>query len=437
MKAVICGAGIAGLALAQPLAHHGWSVTVVEQAAAPRQQGYMIDFFGLGYDAAEQMGLLPRLKQLAYEVRELAYVDDTGRRRAGTDYDRFSSAVAGRMLSIMRPDLEQALHESLSSEVKLRYGCSIGKIANLPGGVSLTLTDGELLNADLLVGADGIHSKVRSLVFGPEEHFMRYLGLHTTAYTFSDPAIHAALQDRLCLTDTVDKMMGFYGLRDGDVAAFAVHRSADPALPHDIVTTLRETYASLGWLAPAALAQCPPAHEIYYDQVAQVEVPHWHRGRVALVGDACQAVSLIAGQGASLAMAGAYALAEHLSTAASVPEALSGHQRLWQPVVMAKQRSGRTGAEWFLPSSRVRLQLRRTILRLSAVPALNRVATTAFIGKTRVSLEDLSLNAPESTTMRQRQVRSSSTSASRSGPGTAVTYRMRRTSSGDPASGDH
>lgn len=393
MKAVICGAGVAGLALAHRLAYYGWSVTVVEKASAPRQQGYMIDFFGLGYEAAEHMGLLPRLKELAYEVGELAYVDGVGRRRAGTDYDRFAEAVAGRLVSIMRPDLELALRESLAPEVETRFSCSVREVSDLPDGVSVTLTDGESLEADLLIGADGIHSTVRELVFGPEKQFLRYLGMHTAAYTFADAAIRDALQDRLCLTDTTGKMMGFYSLRDGNVAAFMVHRSADPALPQDVVMTLRDTYASLGWLAPTALAHCPPRHEIYYDQVAQVEVPQWHRRHVALVGDACQAVSLIAGQGASLAMAGAYALAEQLKNAASVPEALSGYQMLWQPVVLATQQAGRAGAEWFLPSSRTRIHLRRTMLRLTRVPVLNRLSTQAFIGKTRISLDDLGSNA--------------------------------------------
>ncbi|MQA17082.1 MAG: FAD-dependent oxidoreductase [Pseudonocardiaceae bacterium] len=390
MRAVICGAGIAGLALAQRLACHGWDVTVVERAPGPRTQGYMIDFFGLGYEAAEQMGVLPRMRELAYQIREAKYVDEAGRRRAGLDYDRFARVVDGRLLSIMRPDLELALREQVADAVEIRFGHSITDIENSAERARVTLTDGAVLDADLLVGADGIHSTVRRMVFGDEQRFLRYLGLHTAAYAFDDAAIHGRLDDSFCLTDTTSKMMGFYGLRDSRVAVFAVHQSPDPTLPDDVRAAVRDTYSSLGWVAPDALARCPESHQVYYDQVAQVEVPEWSRGRVTLVGDACQAVSLLAGQGASLAVAGAYVLAEHLATADSVEQALVRYQRQWQPVVTSKQATGRSGIEWFLPSSPTRLRMRRIMTKLTVVPGLDRYVGNALVGKARVSLEELS-----------------------------------------------
>ncbi len=390
MKTVICGAGIAGLALAHRLTSHDWDVTLVEEAPSPRTQGYMIDFFGLGYEAAEKMGVLPRLQELGYQLTGAKSVDHAGRRRAGLNYDQFARALGGRLLSIMRPDLELALREQVGDTVDIRFGTSIAGFENSDKRVQVTLTDGSVLDADLLVGADGIHSTVRRMVFGDEQRFFRYLGLHTAAYTFYDPAIHEELDSSFCITDTTRKMMGFYGLRDGRVAVFTVHRSPDPELPGDVRSAVRDTYSSLGWVAPDALAKCPDSHEIYYDQVAQVEIPDWSRGRVTLVGDACQAVSLLAGQGASLAVAGAYVLAEQLAGAGSVHEALARYQAQWQPVVIAKQEAGRSGIEWFLPSSRTRLWLRRIAAKLTAVPGLDSVVSNALVGKSRVSLEELS-----------------------------------------------
>ncbi|MGH3948276.1 MAG: FAD-dependent monooxygenase [Pseudonocardiaceae bacterium] len=390
MRAVICGAGIVGLALAQRLTSHGWDVAVVEQASGPRTQGYMIDFFGLGYEAAEKMGVLPRLKELGYQVAELKYIDAAGRRCAGMHYDRFARVVDGRLLSIMRPDLELALREQVMDTVDVRFGCSVTGIENSSEGVRVTLTDGSVLDADLLVGADGIHSTVRRMVFGDEERFIRYLGLHTAAFTFEDPAVYQQIGDSFCLTDTTGKMMGFYGLRDGRVAVFTVHQEPDPTLPDDARTAVQDAYASLGWVAPAALEECPEPADIYYDQVAQVEVPQWSRGRVTLAGDACQAVSLLAGQGASLAVAGAYLLAEHLANTESVDEALARYQEQWQPIVTVKQEAGRRGIEWFLPSTTTRLWMRRIVLNLSAVRGLDRYFGSALVGKTRVSIDDLS-----------------------------------------------
>jgi 2-polyprenyl-6-methoxyphenol hydroxylase-like FAD-dependent oxidoreductase len=381
MKAVICGAGIAGLALAQRLCALHWDVVVLERAPGPRGQGYMIDFFGPGYAAAETMGVLPRLRELGYQVTELSYLDESGRRRAGLDYARFERLVHGRLLSVMRPDLELALRERVAGRADLRFGCSITQLANSADGVRVTLTDGTVLDADLLVGADGVHSAVRRMAFGPEERFFRYLGFHTAAFIFDDPWVYRQLDHRFCLTDTADRQMGFYGLRDGRVAAFAVHRTPDPTLPPDARLAVRRTYAGLGWVVPRALANCPEPSEVYYDQVAQIAIPRWSRGRVVLLGDACHAVSLLAGQGASLAVGGAYVLGEQLAKAESVGSALARYQHLWQPVTIEKQQVARRGVDWFLPSSPRRLWLRRVVLRLMTLPGLGRYFGTALVGK--------------------------------------------------------
>ncbi|MFF0308123.1 FAD-dependent monooxygenase [Streptosporangium sp. NPDC004379] len=422
-RAVICGAGIAGLAAAQRLDAHGWDVVVVEKAPGPRSQGYMIDFFGLGYDAARRMGTLPRLKELGYRLDGVRYLDEAGRSRARLDYERFGRVLDGRLLSVMRPDLELALREQVEDRVDLRYGSGVTGVENLGAagnggrggdggrgrdgggdggggaGVRVTLGDGTTLDADLLIGADGVHSAVRRLVFGEEERFLRYLGFHTAAYVFDDPEIYKAVDGRFCLTDTVGRQMGLYGLRDGRVAVFTVHRSADPALPEDAREAVRRACSTLGWLVPRALERCPEPSEVYYDQVAQIEMPRWNSGRVTLLGDACGAVSLLAGQGASLAVAGAYLLGERLAAADpsspaaspdSVESALAGYQEQWLPVVTEKQKVGRSGVEWFLPSSPARLRLRRIALRLMNLPGLDRYFGTALIGKSGASLESLS-----------------------------------------------
>ncbi|ONI86714.1 FAD-dependent oxidoreductase [Saccharothrix sp. ALI-22-I] len=370
MKVVISGAGIAGLALAHRLGTLGHEVVVVERAGGPRTSGYMIDFFGPGYDAAERMGVLPRLRELGYRVREAAYVDSRGRRVAGLRFDRLARAVDGRLLSIMRPDVERAFREDLPAGVTLRFGAGVVGVDAGDSGVSARLADGSTVSGDLLVGADGVHSAVRRLVFG--DGHVRHLGFHTAAFTFDDPEIHALVAGRFCITDTVGRQVGFYGLRDGRVAAFTVHRTTSPDLPADPRAAVVQAYGSLGWVVPRALALCPA--EIYYDQVAQVELPRWSAGRVVLVGDACGAVSLLAGQGASLGIGGAYVLAEHLDDPAA-------YERVWRPVVVEKQRVARSGARWFLPASPWRLRARRVAMRLSRLPGVDRVVATSLVGK--------------------------------------------------------
>jgi 2-polyprenyl-6-methoxyphenol hydroxylase-like FAD-dependent oxidoreductase len=381
MRAVVCGAGIAGLALALGLDSAGADVLLLEKSPGLRAQGYMIDFFGPGFDAAEAMGLLPRIRRLGRDIEELTYRDEDGRRRAGMRYGQFAKVLNGRLLGLMRTDLEEALFDSLPARVDVRFGTTVESVGNGPDGVTVTLTGGETVSADLLVGCDGIHSRVRRLTFGDEREYLRYLGFHTAAFVFEDPDVRAAVGAEFCMTDTVQRAMGFYGLSDSRVAIFAIHRSPDPTLPLDARSALRHEYASLGWLAPRALAACPASEEVYYDQVALIEMPCWSRQRVVLVGDSCAAVSLLGGQGASLAVAGAFILSRQLANGTSVESALHRYEQQLRPAVTRTQRSARRAVRWFIPANSVALQARRAALRLGQLPVLDRYVARAFLGR--------------------------------------------------------
>jgi 2-polyprenyl-6-methoxyphenol hydroxylase-like FAD-dependent oxidoreductase len=370
MKAVICGAGVAGLTLAWFLERDGWDILMVERDAVARDEGYMIDFFASGYDTAELMGLLPALREVAYQLPEVAYVDDHGNRRSFLDYDVFRRFQRGRLLTLMRGDLEYVLRQAVGDRVEIRYGRSIDAVAATADRVTVTLTDGIRESADLLVGADGIHSRVRELTFGPERQFLRSLGYHTAAYVFTDERLSAELAGSLQLRAVPGKQAGYYPIRGGRVAAFYSHIAADPARPGDPRETLQRSYPDLAWIVPDALARCPQPPELYYDQVAQIEMPAWSRGRVTLAGDACQAVSLLAGQGAAMAMGGAYVLAQELSSGADIATALARYEGRVKPAARRKQAAGRRTAAWVVPNSRWRITARDQLLRLAAVPGL-------------------------------------------------------------------
>lgn len=380
MKAIVVGAGIAGLVTARQLGLAGWDVDVLERSPGPRPDGYMMDFFGPGFDAAVRIGLYPRLADVAYDVEALEYVDAAGRATARLNYRTFARAAGGHLLSLLRPDMERAalaaLEDVPAGRVRVHYGASLTRVHADDGGASVggDGLPGAGLDGDVLVGADGIHSQVRAGLFGPEDTFLRPLGMRAAAFIVHDEVLNARLRSRFILTDSLNRTAGVYGLRSGDVAAFLVYRDPPPggATRQASRETLRREFAGLGTPVDRVLELCPD--HPYDDVVAQVVMPGWTRGRAALVGDACGAVSLLAGQGASLAVAGGALLGELLGAAQSpdgIAPALRTFEHRWRPTVEAAQASGRRAAATFLPASRARRLLRRWAVRGTALPVID------------------------------------------------------------------
>ncbi len=382
MRAIICGAGIAGLTLGCCLGRDGWEVLIVERARALRDEGYMIDFMGSGYDVAERLGLIDRLKTVAYDIPSVDWLNGKGHVSARLDYHRFAALLDGKLFSLMRGDLEHVLFDALPPAVDLRFGETIATIEKTGDAARVTLASGAVETADLLVGADGIHSRVRGMTFGDEGQFSRYLGYHTAAYVYDDPGAAEALANRFRIMALPGRQAGFYPLRGGKVAAFFAHVSKDPALPADPVAELRRVYGDIGWMVPASLDHAERLPGIYYDQIAQIEMEAWSKGRVVLIGDAADAVSLLAGQGASLAMGTAYVLADELRTRPTVAAALAGYEARLLAEVRKKQESGRKTARWIVPQTRLDIAFRNLTLRAATMPGLSWVLAPFLVSGT-------------------------------------------------------
>ena len=182
MRIIINGAGIAGPTLAYWLRQASHEVLLVEAAPQLRRDGYVIDFWGAGYDVAEKMGLLPRIRDLGYQVREVRFVDRHGRKRGGFSSEVFRRLLNGRFTTLRRSDLAATIYGALEGTVETIFGDSVASIEETGHGVRVRFDHASPREADLVVGADGLHSRVRRLVFGPDAGVEVSLGYHVAAF---------------------------------------------------------------------------------------------------------------------------------------------------------------------------------------------------------------------------------------------------------------
>ncbi|WP_428936403.1 FAD-dependent monooxygenase [Streptomyces sp. ACT015] len=368
MRALICGAGVAGLALAVRLSElPGWEVLLLQGEPGPPGGDDLIDFHGPGHDAADAMGLLPRLRELGRPVTGTALIDarDGGRDTGARRFPRRSQD--GRRLRVLTSDLQLALGERLPASVARLSGVGPERIDAHRYGVRLRLTDGGGIGADLLVGADGTHSAVRTLAFGPGHRHVRDPGLRSMASAVHDPEPHHRGDGMRARADGPGQQIGPHPLRDGRVAVSAVHRADGTAPPDGNWAALRRAFGATRLLVPPAGHGRPPSLRLRHHPVTQTELPSWSQGRITLVGGACHAVSPLRGQDALLDLAGARVLADQLAGARSVEAALASYERLWRPVVARQQRAARAAARRSLPATRRQARLGRIVLRTGSL----------------------------------------------------------------------
>jgi 2-polyprenyl-6-methoxyphenol hydroxylase-like FAD-dependent oxidoreductase len=381
VRIVINGAGIAGPTLAYWLRKSGHTVLLVERTAQPRRSGYVVDFWGVGYDIAEKMGVLPRIHQLGYQVREIRLVDGQGRRRGGFSADVLRRPTGGRLTSLRRSDLAAVLYDALDDGVEMLYGDSITDIVDIAHSVRLTFEHAEPREVDLVVGADGLHSRVRQLAFGPEAAFEVALGYDVAAFEIAG---YRPRDELVYVTHGVPgRQISRFALRDDRTLFLFVFRNDySPAeLPSSDdarKAALTRAFGDVGWETPRILAAMGEANDVYFDRVSQIRMDRWTRGRMALVGDAAAGVSLLAGEGSGLAMAGAYVLAGELHRCGGDHRAaFARYEQRLMPFLRGKQATAARFAASFAPRTAIGLAFRNVVTRLLSIP----VVAEHFIGR--------------------------------------------------------
>lgn len=372
MSVLISGVGIAGPTLAYWLDVYGLKSTLVERAQQLRAGGYAIDFWGLGFDIAERMGILPELEHDGYKIKELRLVNARGQRVGGFNVDIFRKAARGRYITIARSDLAKNIYRKIAGHCETIFGDSIATIQQGAGGVDVTFERTPARRFGLVIGADGLHSNIRKLAFGEEDRYEKFLGYSVAAFEVN--GYRPRDEDIYINYSTPGRQVGRLSLRnDRTLFLFVfVDEGRNPIDYDDIESqrkVLRAQFGNLGWECPQiidAMESCP---DLYFDRVSQVRMDAWSKGRVGLVGDAAFCPSLLAGQGSALAMIGAYVLAGELSRTPDSPEkALTRYQALLHPFMLAKQKAAEKFATAFTPKTRWGLFVRDQVTKAFAIP---------------------------------------------------------------------
>ncbi|MEW1639145.1 FAD-dependent monooxygenase [Streptomyces sp. NPDC093801] len=385
---LISGASVAGPALAYWLHRHGFAPTVVERAPALRDGGYAVDFRGEAHLAVlRRMGILDALEAARTGTGSMSYVNSAGRRLADLPADLFAGD-----LEVLRGDLARILYDATEEHTEYVFGDSVTSLTEDADGVHVTFERGAPRRFDLVVGADGMHSRTRALVFGPEERFVRHLGVYCAVFTTAN---HLGLDHTGHAYLTPGRLVSMYSAR-GNTEAKGVFYFGSPLLDLDRRDVARqqalltERFAGNGWQSDHLLEQMRHAPDFYFDSVGQVHMDGWSRGRVVLLGDAAYCPSPLSGMGSGLALVGAYVLAGELAAARGDHRtAFARYEREMRAYAQGCQKMGDGVARMMVPESRLLAAfLNRYYKVMPYLPGKNLPARMARKAAENITLRD-------------------------------------------------
>jgi 2-polyprenyl-6-methoxyphenol hydroxylase-like FAD-dependent oxidoreductase len=345
MKILISGAGIAGLTLAYWLKQYGFEPTIVERAPAVLTGGYKLDMRGSALDVLYRMGIYEKLRQKNTNMQNAILVDKQGKTIDEMDGEAFGHRN-GNDLEVVREDICRILYEHLE-DVDILFGDVIDAVDQTASGVDVCFKHSGKHNFDLLIGADGLHSKVRYLVFGEEKPLLHDLGVYLCVYNAPNylNLDHQEMQftelgrvAQVWSTDDNQVMKVCYGFASQDKEIPLKNREVH--FKH-----LKESFAGIDWVTKKMLDYQAEGNDYYFDKAAQVKMGSWSKGRITLVGDAGYCASPMSGQGTSLAIIGAYILAGELASAKQdYEQAFKSYEEIMKPFIAVNQRLGQKAA---------------------------------------------------------------------------------------------
>lgn len=360
MHVLIVGAGPGGLTLAACLAQKGIRATIIEKSASNRAAGYSIGLHVNGWGVMERLGLIDAFKARAMPLGLAHYRDTTGKKLFSYDYHVLADVAGGRILAILREDVQTILVEAIKDKVDIRYATTVTDIQNREGGVEVVFSDGSTGAFDVAVGADGYRSAVRELAFGPHQDYLRPLGYRAAAWRLKlDRPLNASFVGMM----DVDLQGGLYDIGDGTAATLFCWRdqTLDRVPAEDRLPLLKRHFGH--WPDPVAYALDAEVDwgRAFFDTISQVEMPGWSKGRVVLLGDAAWCLTFLSGQGTSTALAGGYILAQELA-GRSYQDAFASYERRMRPLTTKMQAVSRNIGGQYVPKSRSGIKLQSWLL---------------------------------------------------------------------------
>jgi 2-polyprenyl-6-methoxyphenol hydroxylase-like FAD-dependent oxidoreductase len=364
-RALVSGASIAGLSAAWWLVRSGWSVTVLERAPQFRDGGQNVDVRGVAREVLDRMGLVQAVKAMNTTETGTVFVDESGRVTAELPTGPEGATAE---LEVLRGDFARILLDALPPDVEVLYDQRITAVVDGAGqgqGVAVTTASGRELRADLLVVAEGVRSSTRGLLFGEHEVELHDLGV---AMAFGTIPRTPDDDDRWrWLTTTGGRQVHLRPDPHGTTRAILAVAGEGGLAELDrpaVVARLRELFEDAGWESRRVLDGFETSEDVYVDDLTQVRMPTWSRGRAVLAGDAAWCVTPMGGGGASLALTSGYVLAAQLSTAPDTATALRAYEDWMRPLVDEVQHLPPGITTFAYPRTRLGLAARRVADRV-------------------------------------------------------------------------